>query len=231
MTALAGIRDRIEQMLMDTGNAIWDTAVIDEGLRLALDQYNLIKPLNMETVITLPGDGREIALSDVTGLLNVLDVWWPYDSDATSETWPPNRVRGWRLWWDDNQAVLFLEITEGSQPQTDEELRLWYSKQQTIQDLDSAATTTLRDDHESILVLGGAGHAAMSRTVDLIETAGTDLYQVGLLGTWGQRKLREFNSHLKAIQRKQTRRGPSWLSGWSLDKWDEGRARVQDTYG
>jgi hypothetical protein len=218
-------------MLMDTGNAIWDTAVIDEGLRLALDQYNLVKPLNMETVITLPGDGREIALSGVTGLLNVLDVWWPYDSDAADETWPPNRVRGWRLWWDDNQAVLFLEITEGSQPQTDEELRLWYSKQQTIQDLDAAATTTLRDDHESIIVLGGAGHAAMSRTIDLVETAGTDLYQVGLIGTWGQRKLREFNGALKAIQSKQTRRGPSWLAGWSLDKWDEGRDRVQDTYG
>jgi hypothetical protein len=231
VTALAAIRDRIEEMLMDTGNAIWSTDVIDEGVRLALDQYNLVKPLNMETVITLPGDGREIALSGVTGLLNVLDVWWPYDSDAADETWPPNRVRGWRLWWDDNQALLFLEITEGSQPQTDEELRLWYSKQQTIQDLDAAATTTLRDDHESIIVLGGAGHAAMSRTVDLIETAGTDLYQVGLLGTWGQRKLREFNAAIKTIQRKQTRRGPSWLTGWSLDKWDEGRDRVQDTYG
>lgn len=231
MTALAAIRNRVEEMLMDTGNAIWTEDVIDEGLRLALDQYNLVKPLHMETVITLPGDGREIALNAVTGLLNVLDVWWPYDSDAADETWPPNRVRGWRLWWDDNWPVLFLEITEGAQPQLDDELRLWYAKQQTIENLDAADSTTLRDDHESIIVLGGAGHAAMSRTVDLIETAGTDLYQVGLLGTWGQRKLREFQSELQKIQRHEARRGPSWLSGWSLDKWDEGRARVQDTYG
>ena len=231
MTALAAIRDRIEEMLQDTGNAIWDTAVLDEAIKQALDQYNLVNPLNMETVITLPGDGREIALSGVTGLLSVLDVWWPYDSDAAQETWPPNRVRGWRLWWDDNQAVLFIEITEGSQPQLNEELRLWYAKQQTIQDLDSAATTTLRDDHESIIIMGAAGHAAMSRVVDLIEVAGTDLYQVGLLGTWGQRKLREFQAELKKIQRKQARRGPSWLTGWSLDKWDTGRESVQDTYG
>ena len=231
MSTLAQIRDRIEEMLVDSGNAIFTTTMIDEGIRQALNQYNLVKPLNMETVITLPGDGREIALSGVTGLLNVLDVWWPYDSAATSEKWPPNRVRGWRLWWDDNQAVLFLDIKEGSQPQLNEEIRLWYSKRQTIQDLDAADSTTLRGDHESIIVLGAAGHAAMSRTLDLVETAGTDLYQVGLLGTWGQRKLKEFQAELKQIQREQTRIGPSWLSGWSLDKWDDGRNNVQNTYG
>jgi hypothetical protein len=71
----------------------------------------------------------------------------------------------------------------------------------------------------------------MSRTIEMIEEAGIDLYQVGILGTWGQRKLREFQGELKKLQRKQARRGPSWLSGWSLDKWDEGRDRVQDTYG
>jgi hypothetical protein len=231
MAALAAIRDRVEVMLQDTGNAIWDTDVLDEGLRQALDQYNLVNPLRMETVITLPGDGREIALSGISGLLYVLDCWWPYDSDAATETWPPNRVRGWRVWWDDNQAVLFLEITEGSQPQTDEEVRIWYAKRQTIENLDSGSTTTIRGDHESLIILGAAGHAAMSRTADLVEVANTDLFQVGLLGTWGQRKIREFNAQLKIIQREQVRHGPSWMAGWSLDKWDEGRDHVQDTYG
>ena len=220
MTALAAIRDRVEAMLMDTGNAIWDTGTIDEGLRQALDQYNGLNPLHMETVIILPGDGREIALSGITGLLDVLDVWWPYDSDASTETWPPNRVRGWRLWWDDFQPLLFLEIEDSSQPQTDEEVRIWYTKRQTIQDLDSAATTTIRGDHESLIILGAAGHAAMSRTVDLIETSGTDLYQVSILGTWGQRKLREFTAALRKLERKHARRGRSWGVGWALDKWD-----------
>jgi len=231
MSTLAEIRDRVEVMLMDTGNAIWDADTIDEALRQALDQYNLVNPQHMETVITLPGDGREIALSGITGLLYVLNVWWPYDSDASEETWPPNRVRGWRVWWDDAQPVLFLEITEGAQPQEDEEVRVWYAKRQTIQDLDSASITSIRADHESLIILGAAGHAAMSRTADLIETANTDLFQVGLLGTWGQRKLREFNSLLNGIQKESARRGPSWLGGWSLDKWDEGRSHVQDTYG
>ena len=218
-------------MLMDTGLAIWPALTLGEAFTQALDQYNGVNPLHMETVITLPGDGREIALSGITGLLDVLDVWWPYDSDATSETWPPNRVRGWRLWWDDAQPLLFLEIEDSSQPQTSEEVRIWYTKRHTIQDLESADMTTLRGDHESLIVLGAAGHAAMSRTVDLVETSGTDLYQVSILGTWGQRKIREFTAALRKLERKHARRGRSWGVGWALDKWDEGRDHVQDTYG
>lgn len=223
MSTLAQMRDRVELMLQDTGNVIWDTDTLDEALKQALDQYNSVNPLHMETVITLPGDGREIALSGITGLLDVLDVWWPYDSDAASETWPPNRVRGWRVWWDDAQPLLFLEIDNSGQPQTGEEVRIWFTKRQTIQDLDSADTTTLRGDHESLVVLGAAGHAAMSRTVDLVEVSGTDLYQVSILGTWGQRKIREYQSALRQLERHHARRGRSWGLGWALDKWDERR--------
>ena len=226
MSTLAEIRDRIEEMLMDTGNAIWAAGTIDEGINLALDQYNAANPLTMENVITLIGDGREIALNELTGLVKVLDVWWPYDTGASVETWPPNKIRGYRLWWDDNQPVLFLELVPGGQPQTGDEMRVWYSKGQTIQDLNSAATTTLQGDHESVVILGAAGHAAMSRTADLIETANTDLYQVGLLGTWGQRKIREFHSMLKVIRQSGARSGPAWRTGWALDKWDEGKTHI-----
>ena len=77
---------------MDTANTIWPTATLDECLRLALHEYSDASPLQFETVITLPGDSREIALAALTGLEMVSDVWWPYDSAATTETWPPNRV-------------------------------------------------------------------------------------------------------------------------------------------
>jgi len=224
MSALANWRNRIEQFLFDTGNAIWDTASIDESIDHALDEYNMICPLHMETAITLPGDGREIGLADVTGLLAVLDVWWPYSTTATAEAWPPNRVRGWRLWWDDANPVLFLEIVDSSQPQEDDELRLWYTRGHAIQDFGGAATTTMQLDHESLIMLGAAGHCAMSRTIDLIETGGTDLYQVSILGTWGERKLREYRQRLRKLERVQARRGRSWGagSGWKLDKYDNG---------
>ncbi|MFN2213926.1 MAG: hypothetical protein ACK2UE_12720 [Anaerolineales bacterium] len=221
MSTIAELIVRCSAMLMDTGLAIWDAGTLGEAFLQALDQYNDVNPLHMETVITLPGDGREIALNGIDGLLGVIDVWWPYDSGAARETWPPNRVRGWRLWWDDAQPVLFLEIKDGSQPQTDEEVRIWYTKCQTIQDLKDADITTIQEDHESLLVMGAAGHAAMSRAIDLVETVGTDLYQVGVLGTWGQRKLREFQAAIRELERQYARRGPSWGQGWQLDKWDE----------
>jgi hypothetical protein len=220
MSTLAEIRDRVEAMLMDTANAIWSADVIDEAIRQALDEYNQVYPLSTETVITLPGDGREIALNSVSGLIEVLEVWWPYDSDASDETWPPNKVKGFRLWWDDAQPVLFLDLVDGSQPQGDDELRIWHTRRQTIQDLDSGDATTLQGDHETALVKGAAGHAALFRTADLVEVSGTDLYAVGLLGTWGRAKEREWSAFLESLRKMSTRRGPGWGQGWRLDKWD-----------
>ena len=223
MSTLAQIRDRVELMLQDTGNAIYAAALIDECLQQALDQFNYVSPQGKETVLTLPGDGREIALDSITGLTRVTEVWWPYDSDAADETWPPNRVKGFRLWWDDARPVLFLDIVDQSQPQTDEEVRIWYTIPHTIENLASATITSLLPEHESLIVLGAAGHSAMARAVDLTETPGTDLYAIGLIGTWGQRKLREFNAELKKIQEGSVRFGPAWGEGWSLDKWDSSR--------
>ena len=221
MSTLAQIRDRVEAMLMDTANAIYPTTLIDEAINLALDEYSLINPLGAETFITLPADGREIAIDSLTGLINVTEVWWPYDSTASSETWPPNRVLGWRLWWDDARPVLFLDTRDQEQPQLDDEVRIWYTKRQAIENLNSATATTLQGDHESLIVLGAAGHAAMSRAEDLIEISGTDLYQVGVLATWGSKKLREFKQKLSMIQRSSARRGPVYLqSNWLIDKWD-----------
>ena len=220
MSTLAHLRDRVEALLMDTANAIWDTGTIDEALRQSLDEYNAVFPLTMETVIVLPGDGREIAINSLSGLIEVLEVWWPYDSDASSETWPPNKVRGFRLWWDDAQPVLFLDILGGGQPQQDDEMRIWYAKRRTIQDLDSAAVTTVMADHESSLVKGAAAHCALSRTVDLIEVAGADLYAIGLLGTWGRAKEREWYTFLESLRKKSAGRGVPWGEGWRLDKWD-----------
>ena len=218
--ALADIRDRVEAFLMDSGNAIWDTATIDEGINQVLDEYSAVFPLSLETVITLPGDGREIALSDLTGLIEVTQVWWPYDSDASSETWPPNKVRGWHLWWDDATAVLFVDIVDGSQPQTDDEMRIWYIYPQTIQDLHSADSTTIQDAHISKIVEGAAAKAAMARAVDLVETADTDIYSVQVLATWGKHHKGKWDRFLETMRKRGNRFGPSWGDGWALDKWD-----------
>src|SRR5262245_45949734 len=109
-STLAQMEAKVSALLMDPTNTAFTTAVVDGALRLALDEYSRVAPRAMETVIVLPGDGREIALSGITDLIQVTEVWWPYDSSASTETWPPNRVQGFRLWWDDASPVLFLDI-------------------------------------------------------------------------------------------------------------------------
>ena len=221
MSTLAQLRTRVLQLLLDTGSAIYPSDLVDESLRQALHDYSQVRPLQMETVVTLPGDGREIALNGISELLEVTNVWWPYDSAATSETWPPNQVRGWHVYWDDAQAVLFLDQLEGAQPQMDDEVRVWYTTIQKVEGMDSAAATTVRIDHETGLCLGAAGYAALSRVVDLVETAGTDLYAMALQATWGNAKLREFRRWLETLRAREVRSGtPAWGYGWSLDKWD-----------
>ena len=219
MSTLAEIRDRVEVVLMDTGNAIWDTGAIDEAIRKSLHKYSEVRPLGAETVITLPGTSREIALNGLTDLIGVTDVWWPYDSDSDEE-WPPNRVGGYKIWWDDGQPVLFLLDVLGGQPQLDDEMRIWYTKVQTIQDLDSADVTTLLAQHESGLVGGAAGFAAMSRAVGMIEEANVDLYQVSLLGAWAGGKIKEFYIWIEELRAESARKGGMPSKGWTLDKWD-----------
>jgi hypothetical protein len=211
-------RTRIAQALMDTGGAIYDSDLVLEALRQALNEYSGVLPQELETTITLVADGREISLAALSGLVNVLQVWWPYDSAAPG--WPPNQVKGFRVWWDNGNPVLFLHELAGAEPRQDDELRLWYSANQTIEGLDSATVTTVRPDHESLLVVGAAAYAAMARAEDLIETSGTDLYQVGLLGSWAVKQRGIFQAGLAALRGAEARQGPSWGAGWSVDKWD-----------
>ena len=169
-SSLAQFEARVAALLYDATFTIFSTATIDEALRQALERYNDAAPLAAETIISVPGAGREIALDSLNDLLLVTDVWFPYDS-SVSEVFPPQKPRGFRLWWDDGVPVLFLTPQNGAQPQANDELRIFYTKPHTIQNLDAGDATTLPAPHESLLVRGAAGFACLARSVDLNETA------------------------------------------------------------
>ncbi len=218
MTALADFRSRIQILLTNDLTADYSDNRIDEALKQALSQYNGALPYEKDTVIVLPGDGREIALNSVTGLRHVTEVYWPFDSLA--EPWPPNQVRGWYLYWDDGSPVLYLNQIEGNEPQQDDELRLWFTAYHTIDGLASETETTIPTEHESLLCKGASGYAAMSRIAYLTESAYSDMFGAGLLATWGSRQIRSFEQELEAIKRSHSRRGQPFTQGWKMDKWD-----------
>lgn len=224
MTALtlAQYETRVLTFLMDTGVAVWTSATIQEALTLALDEYSGANPLAKETVITCPAAGREIALASLSDLQHVTAVWWPYDS--STEDWPPNLVHGFVVRWDDAQPVLMLQCDTGAQPQTDDEVRVYYTVPHTLQNLRSASTTTIPTIHESLLVLGAAGYACFARSVDLAETTSLAAVATPNLAALGSRYLKEYRRRLLEISLSAHNlhgvSGPAFGAGWALDQWD-----------
>lgn len=222
MSTLAQLEARVAARLVDAANAVFSTATIDEALRTALSEYTGAAPLTTETVITLPGSGREIALATLTGLIGVTDVYWPYDSTAP-EVWPPNRVRGFQLQWDDAQPLLVLTSFVGEQPQADDELRLWYTKSHTIQNLDSGALTTLPAHHESALVTGACSYVALGELIDQIGAIHLDTTESAELRRYGSARLEEWQRFLARLAASGPAAGPAFSSGWQLDRYDDYR--------
>lgn len=212
MSNLAAIRDRVEQQLVDTGNAIWSTGLIDEGLRQALAEFSLALPVHQITTLTLSSDTYELDISTISGLLDVDRLWLPYT--AASPENPPNWI-GFDHWRDND--ILYLGEYQG---QSGDVARIFYTAVQTIEDLDSATSTTLTALQESILVNGGAGFAATSRSLDLQEqvTLGTRVTKE--IQTWGERRLQSFRGQVSTEARRLATVGWSPVRLPPIDRWD-----------
>lgn len=210
---LTAIVARVRAALMDDGT-IFSDAVVTEAVRAALDEYSEAAPAAVETVITLPGAGREIALDALTGLVSVTRVWWPYRT-ADGEAWPPNAVTGFTLWWDDARPVLFLDALEGAIPAAGDELRLWYARAHTVQGVSEASVTTVPAAELSLLVLGATGFALLARSYDQTEIAATGAISTPNYAAAGFRLLRQFRLALNSRRHDAARpAGPPWGEGW-----------------
>jgi len=158
---LATIRDRVEARLQDSTNTRWTTADLDEAIRTALEQYSKYKPDHALGTVAVSAAGREVDISSLTDLIRVEKVWWDYDSSDPS--YPPN-YRQFDVWPGD---ILFIDDRE--EPAAGDTVRVWYTKMHTIEDLDSAAATTLPADDEGTIVTGACHFAAQARAVELSE--------------------------------------------------------------
>jgi hypothetical protein len=214
MTAtLATLRDRVETILADSGNAIWSTDDIDEAIRQAVHEYSKTRPLRSVGTVVLSSDGREIDISSLTGLLGVSQVWCDYDS--TDPAYPPNR-RPFEH-WPDSQTVY---VTGDYEPQSGDTMRVFYTKLQTLEDLDSATSTTIPLDDESLIAIGAAGFAATSRAVDLAEKVTLDRLTGQQVRAWGLSKLQEFRSGLRAVAKRMALESKADVELPPVDRWD-----------
>jgi non-ribosomal peptide synthetase component F len=212
---LTTLRDRVEQALADSGNAIWSTSAIDEAIRQALHEYSKTRPQRAVGTITLSADGREISVSSLTGLLSVLEVWCTYT--AADPEFPPNR-RGFQYWPEQTKIYVWDEYA----PQSGDVVRVFYTKLQTLSGLDSATSTTFPDDDESLIAIGAAGYAATSRAVDLAEQVTLDRLTAQQVRAWGLSKLQEFRSGLKTVARRMALETLGHVELPDLDRHEQG---------
>src|SRR5512136_1471118 len=102
-TTLTALRDRVEQILADSGNAIWATGDIDEAIRQALHEYSKIRPLSAVTTVNVTTATHELSITTITGLIGVSRVWCPYTAASPED--PPNWV-AFEHWVD--AAILYF---------------------------------------------------------------------------------------------------------------------------
>jgi len=187
---LTTLRDRVETILADTGNAIWSEDDLDECIRQALHEYSRARPQSKITTLSVTSATRELDTSSITGLMEVVEVWCDYD--ATDPDYPPN-IRPFRYWRDAN----LLYITGDYEPQTGDTARIFYVALHTLDGLDSETSTSLPTEHESTLVIGAAGLAAYSPTIDQAEEEVIDKATAAYVKEWGRQKLDLFRQKLR----------------------------------
>jgi len=211
-TTLATLTDRVEEILADTGNAIWSSDNIEEAIRQALHEYSQVRPQEKETSLTLAADGREVSTGTITDLIDVTEIWINYDS---TDPQYPAPIRPFRFWKD----IGTIYVMGQYEPQNADVVRVFYTALHTLDDLDSATATTIPDEDDTTLAHGAAGFAAITRSVDLAEMISVDREAVKRMDTWGQQRLSDFRLHLQTIARK--RQAPTaHVPTGSLDRYD-----------
>lgn len=215
MSNLAAIIDRVETVIDDATNVDFSTDIITEGIRQALSRYSFIRPLKAVGTITVSSSGREIDTSSLTGLIDIERIWTPYT--ASDPEHPPN-WRGFEYWSD----LQLLYFPEGDEPQADDVIRVFYTKLQTIEDLDSATSTTFPDEDESLIVTGASGYSVLPRGRSSTEQVML-ADQVPLseqIIKWARGQLGEFQLGLDRITAQQANQLGSIIELPKLDRWD-----------
>ncbi len=181
------LRERVRAALADSSGLAWKDALLDEALHEALDMLSLALPRTVSVEIEAEA-GREVALSGLAGLLDVLEVW-RMDGD-----WQP--VRGWVLAWHANLPRLRLGVTL----RAGERLRVVYAALHTLEGLDGAVETTLGSRYASLLVNGAAGYAVERRACQAIAGYPKEPKESVALLKWSVAQLRGFENDLRRMR-------------------------------
>jgi len=187
---LTDILRLVRDELKDAGEADYTDAVVEAGIRVALNEINKVSPYQDVETVTLTDESPFYDVSDIADLLEVVCAYYPVTS--TYEYWK-NKRNVTRF--GDNIRIEMDARPSGD----DEEAYLECEKRHTLTEL----TSTLRPYEEEAVIVGGAAAVAMAHARPTInrQNVGGGKVPSGLM-TWGQLKQKQFDGLLDAMPRK-----------------------------
>lgn len=184
MTTLADLRDRLRIELHDEDEARWEDATLDHHLMRAVRELSNWSPFERKTTLTTTPGSRELSLSSLTDLVEVLAAEYPV------EQYPPQYV----------QFSVFagaLTLLGDDAPGGVDDVNVYWGAVHEV-DVDSSTLPSIQED---IVVLGAAGYAATewaNFATNRANIAGAEAFEQ--YSTWGADALRRFQEQLKHLR-------------------------------
>jgi hypothetical protein len=208
---LGSLTNRVESFLEDSTNTKWSTAELEAAIRLAIYVYSDYFPRRAITTVDLTAAGREIDISGID-YRTIERVWWDYDSSDPDH---PPHWRDFEVWPGD-----LLYVNDPEEPASGDTLRIWYTTNHTLDELDSATATTIPNRHAEIIAIGAAGFAAHTRVATLSEQANVNEWAPRNLGEWATAQLQTYYQRLQHLAAQQATQRAGLANLAALDRWD-----------
>lgn len=217
MSNLATLRGRVAAILGDSANVRYSTGLLDEALRIAIENYSQAFPQIKTAAHTATAGGTQ-TLSTFTDLQHIIRIYYPYD--AADEIHQPYAC-GYYYFWQDGAVRLDLFNTP-SIPQAGDPIVIDYAAPHTLEDLDGAEATTIPPQHFTAIINGAAGEAAMVRAQNMVEAYGQRSDETNKLKEWAINKMAIYERFLNTLAHTPPPGPALGLSGqrWRLDPDD-----------
>jgi len=178
---LTEMRARVREDLQDedAANYRFSNDQVDGAIERVVREFSLACPIEQQDEITTTADSKEIDLSSLSDLLAIVSVEYPMDLE------PPFYQR-FEMWAD---KLYMTDEGDGSK-----KARVRWHKWHTL----DAASSTIPEQFEELIVLGATGYLATSAsvyTVDRATIAGRHA-TINFL-KWGRQRLDRYEKKLK----------------------------------
>ena len=184
---------RLRSLLLESPQPRWPESLLEEAIRQVLGEYNQYYPLARQAVLQIAESSEGLDLSALEGLCEVLQVKfsWPLKKSVSGKKDEPD----WSFIFHDGRPI--LQVNHPAELEKSDKIHVWYRRLHTIAGLDGALHTTISPDHESILLAGAAGYAALARCLERSQAFSLDYKNSAYLNDWGNDRLKDFRQSIK----------------------------------